>query len=132
MRDRPVDQRLTCRIIAISNRCTQVYTFGSADPYVCISAIPAASTEKLAHDSKAKETQRSQSGQWVLPPQGTTKTIKNELNPVFEEDFVIDRTASVDNNSQELNGQDITLFVTVHDWNRTSSDALLGDLDPEP
>ena len=64
---------------------------------------------------------------WVLPPQGTTKTIKNELNPVFEEDFVIDHTAAVHgNSSQELQGQDVMLFVTVHDWNRTSSDALLG------
>jgi hypothetical protein len=111
--------------------CTiQVDTFGSADPYVCVSALAVSrAADHATHDHKAKEAQKMSSGSWVLPPQGLTKTLKNELNPVFEEDFVIDCAQVLDEStckSKELTGQDVTLLVTVHDWNRTSSDVLLG------
>ena len=105
----------------------QVDTFGLADPYVCVSAISVAGSENTTHDAKIKQAHASKTGQWLIKPQGTTKTMKNELNPTFEEDFVLDSTLATQNTlAEEIRGQEVVLLVSVHDWNRTSSDVLMG------
>ena len=50
---------------------------------------------KVRHNSKVKQGQASKDGYWELKPQGQTKTIKNQLNAVFEEDFVVTTTAAL-------------------------------------
>jgi hypothetical protein len=81
----------------------------------------------VRHNSKVKQGQLSKDGYWELKPQGQTKTIKNELNPVFEESFVVTSSAAILNQSEEaIQRQEVELLVTVHDWNRTSADVLLG------
>ena len=52
---------------------------------------------KVRHNSKVKQGQASKDGYFELKPQGQTKMVKNQLNPVFEEDFVITTTAAVSN-----------------------------------
>ena len=56
---------------------------GSADPYVCLSAVPTGATGALVHNRKATSAFLGASG-WELPPQRTSKTIMGTLNPVFE------------------------------------------------
>jgi len=112
-------------VLRSSNK--QVDTFGLADPYVCVSAISVAGSENTTHDAKIKQAHASKTGQWLIKPQGTTKTMKNELNPTFEEDFVLDSTLATQNTlAEEIRGQEVVLLVSVHDWNRTSSDVLMG------
>jgi hypothetical protein len=112
-------------VLRSSNK--QVDTFGLADPYVCVSAISVAGSENTTHDAKIKQAHASKTGQWLIKPQGTTKTVKNELNPTFEEDFVLDSTLATQNTlAEEIRGQEVVLLVSVHDWNRTSSDVLMG------
>jgi hypothetical protein len=108
--------------------CTsQVDVFGLADPYVCVSAIAVPGSEKVLHDAKITAAQVSKSGQWLIKPQGMTKTVKNELNPIFEEQFVLDSTVAIQNTlAEEIHGQEVCLLVSVHDWNRTSSDVFMG------
>ena len=68
----------------------QVDTFGSADPYVCVSALSDVGDHAaVTHNAKAQETHLTKDGTWEMHPQHKTKTIKNELNPVFDEDFVL-------------------------------------------
>ena len=73
---------------------SQVDVFGLADPYVCVSAIAVPGSEKVLHGAKITAAQVSKSGQWLIKPQGMTKTVKNELNPIFEEQFVLDSTVA--------------------------------------
>lgn len=92
-----------------------------------MSAISVAGSENTTHDAKIKQAHASKTGQWLIKPQGTTKTMKNELNPTFEEDFVLDSTLATQNTlAEEIRGQEEVLLVSVHDWNRTSSDVLMG------
>ena len=106
----------------------QVDTFGSADPYVCVSALSDVGDHAaVTHNAKAQETHLTKDGTWEMHPQHKTKTIKNELNPVFDEDFVLSHvlTSTVAKNSlqaEELVRQDLTLLLTVHDWNRVGHD----------
>ena len=112
----------------------QVDTFGSADPYVCVSAISDVGDHAaVTHNPKAQETHLTKDGIWEMHPQHKTKTIKNELNPVFDEDFVLSHVlaSTVATNSlqaKELVRQDLTLLLTVHDWNRVGHDVLMGVL----
>ena len=81
----------------------------------------------MRHNSKVKQGQLSKDGYWELKPQGQTKTIKNELNPVFEESLVVTSSAAIlDQKEEAIERQEVELLVTVHDWNRTSADVLLG------
>ena len=93
---------------------------------MCVSALPI-SGQRVRHNSKVKQGQLSKDGYWELKPQGQTKTIKNELNPVFEESFVVTSSAAILTKEEEaIKRQGVALLVTVHDWNRPSSDVLLG------
>ncbi len=106
---------------------SQVDVFGLADPYVCVSAIAVPGNEKVLHDAKITAAQVFKSGQWLIKPQGMTKTVKNELNPIFEEQFVLDSTVATQNTlAEEIRGQGVCLLVSLHDWNRTSSDVFMG------
>jgi hypothetical protein len=106
---------------------SQVDVFGLADPYVCLSAIAVPDCEKVLHDAKITAAQVSKSGQWLVKPQGMTKTVKSDLNPIFEEQFVLYTTVATQNTlAEEIRGQEVCLLVSVHDWNRTSSDVFMG------
>jgi len=65
-----------------------VHTLGRVAD-VCVSALETAGTELVTHNAKLAEGHSGKDGAWEIHPQGQTKTIKNELNPVFDEDFVL-------------------------------------------
>ncbi len=57
---------------------------GSADPYICLSAMLAPAVQKIVHNRKLSFAELGSNGLLELPPQATTKTIMNNLSPVFE------------------------------------------------
>ena len=60
-------------VSVVSCDCWQVDTFGSADPFVCVSAFAVSGfTGNVMHDAKAKEAYISKSGVWRMNPQVST------------------------------------------------------------
>ena len=57
---------------------------GSADPSICLSALLAPAAQKMVHNRKLSFAELGSDGHLELPPQATTKTIMNNLSPVFE------------------------------------------------